>query len=319
MILDKSRTVSELTDDGEKKQTWIGTIRGVPTSRAVFTSVAGLTAATIRFPDTGLLILPDGRVWKQDARFSCGNPANHSSLRDDSSRLTDDPELGPATDKATATPWEIRLALPFSKGAPAVVGGVAALRTLLLNQQDVLNEDMRASGLGDILRITVVGVRQSAYDENDPKRSGVNYVTFKKFGTFMKQNRADLLLMLVARHPNGFAGSSNQYDGDPKHSLGIVDLHTVTNVLLHELGHLLSALHEQAYVGCPSGGQAPGNDFVTVMWAGRAPDACAPEFLHQFSNLYVIHPDSGLPTGDRTHCNACRIRKVVEKVSKFRN
>ena len=157
------------------------------------------------------------------------------------------------------------------------------------------------------------------YDENEPKTSSETYVA-NAFRPFMKNNHADLLLLVAAKHPRaGLAGSACQYTGSSSCSTGILDItQFFSGVTLHELGHLLSATHEAGFFACPSHGQLLGKDFETVMWQDGIPVECSAERLMQFSNPQVIFPGSGLPTGNTTHCNACRIRTVSQKVSNFR-
>jgi hypothetical protein len=295
------------------KRTWIGSIRSSPNSRAVFTSLAGLTAATIQFPNVGLLILPDGRIWKQESRLSCGTPEPAPDT------LSVDTSSEQAIRTTAAMPWEITLALPFSKRAADIVGGVTALRTILFNQQDFLNESLRVSGLSQNLRIKVVAPREVDYDESNPKKNSETYVS-TAFRSFMKNNHADLLLLVAAKHPRaGLAGSACQYTGSSSCSTGILDLTQIAGgVGLHELGHLLSATHEAGWYACPSHGQLLGKDFETVMWQDGTPAECSAERLMQFSNPAVIYLGSGVPTGNTAHCNACRIRTVAQKVSNFR-
>lgn len=314
MTLDRDAVREGWTDAHEVKHTWVGQVRGLRNSRAVFTSVGGLTAGIVTLPGMGLLILPDGRLWRQTEDFSCATDEEGSAVSL--------PERDVMSTPAQKGPSEIRLALPFSKGAPALVGGTAALKTILWNQEDLLNDWLRASGLDNDLTIKVVAVRQVNYDENNPRRSGLNYI-FQNFRGFMRNNKADLLLMIVSRFPGqGAAGSACQFDGRPDCSFGVVDLRYIRNyVVLHELGHLLNARHETGYYACPSRGQLLGKDFATVMWQGPGPDPneCSAGRIGQFSNPEIIHAGSGVPTGDATHCNACRIRDVAERVSGFRN
>ena len=310
MTLDRDTLREDVTETREVKQTWLGTIRGIKNSRVVFTSVGGLTAGVVTLPGLGLLILPDGRIWKDEGHIAC------ATREDDSPTPNWEEDVSSA--QTQPKPSEIRLALPFSKQAASLVGGAVALRTILWNKEDLLNENLRASGLDKDLTIKVVAVRQVNYEENDPRRSSVGYVD-KAFRAFMNSNKADLLLMIVARHPTGgAAGSACQYNGRSDCAAGIVDVRYMTYAVLHELGHLLSARHELGYFACPSGGQRLGTDFVTIMPQEEThiPAACSPLRILQFSNPAATY--NGTPTGNATHCNACRIASVAPTVANFR-
>lgn len=303
---------------GEWETVWQGEVEGVPGSLAVFTTIGGHTAGTVVLPDRILRVLPSGEASVVPADLSCGTPPA-PALHEEGA-----PSVSDALLKATPAPVEIVLALPYSPAARDAAGGAAAIRALLANQQNLLNAAFARSGLGHIT-VKVVGIQRVEYFESDPRRSGHNYFNNRTryFRNLRNSWKADLVMLTATFVPGGsgdggLAGVAYQFTGDPALAYGMVRLNHLEYALLHEVGHLLSATHEQGYFGCPSGGQFLGVDFYTVMWVTGLPP-CAPERLIQFSNPAVIHAPSGLPTGKaRTNDNASRVQAAAPRVAQFR-
>jgi hypothetical protein len=125
-----------------------------------------------------------------------------------------------------------------------------------------------------------------------------------------------------------YAGSANQYNGDPRNAYAHVDVRNIPALAaLHEWGHNNNANHQFAKNVCPEGnGVDVASNFVTVMDGQGTVLKCPSVAIPQFSNPRVkFAPTSNpgevnasYPTGDATHNNAARIRAVALRVSQFR-
>jgi hypothetical protein len=311
LTLDRHELQEEGTEEGLMKRTWIGRVQGIRDSRAVFTSVGGLTAGTVTLPGLGLMILPDGRVLTGDSQVVCGT-------LDDSPGLADAPLLD--LPSKAASPVQITLALPFSTRASQAAGGDAAMRTILYNQGDVFQRVLDESGLSQI-RLRIVGVRRlGIYDENVPSKSEFQVLNDRVLGAYRKQMKADLVIMTVTSLSNPrLGGVAHQFRGTPEAAYGLAVLVGLPGgVLIHEGGHLLSATHEAAFFSCAPDSSRIG--IATIMRVDPVPLECYVIKVFRFSNPQTPYNWYGTPyqTGDRRHCNACRMSAAAPIASGFR-